>query len=185
MYHRTDEAIRGHVCSSFLALVLKQELEARMREAGIEAEWADVVRDLGRLSETMVELQGKQFAMRTQAQGAVPQIVRCVGASLPTVVRRCGGSAGQPVPIGRSSASKAGRDPIRTDLGGGVPPRKPYRAPSGHAAPCRTPDLTARAAARTGSGAMGPARDLFHPPAGCARPRLAAGFTREERGDEW
>ncbi len=84
---------------SFLALVLKQELGRRMREAGIEAEWADVVRDLGRLSETVVELQGKRFAVRTQAQGAVAQIVRCVGASLPPAVRRDDrGRTLQPVP---------------------------------------------------------------------------------------
>ena len=107
VYHRTDEAIRGHVFCSFLALVLKQELEARMREAGIEAEWADVVRDLGRLSETVVELQGKRFAVRTQAQGAVPQIVRCVGSSLPLVVRRVGGSAPQPAPESQEEASQA------------------------------------------------------------------------------
>ncbi len=99
VYHRTDEAIRGHVFCSFLALVLKQELGRRMREAGIEAEWADVVRDLGRLSETVVELQGKRFAVRTQAQGAVAQIVRCVGASLPPAVRRDDrGTTLQPVP---------------------------------------------------------------------------------------
>ena len=98
VYHRTDEAIRGHIFCSFLALVLKQELQARMQAAGIEAEWADVIRDLGRLSETEVELQGKRFAVRTQAQGAVAQIVRCVGASLPPVIRQCGGSDRQAQP---------------------------------------------------------------------------------------
>ena len=108
VYHRTDEAIRGHVFCSFLALVLKQELQRRMREAGIEAEWADVVRDLGRLSETVVELQGKRFAVRTQAQGAVAQIVRCVGASLPPAVRReGGGSAGAPAARPQERSSQA------------------------------------------------------------------------------
>ena len=37
-----------------------------MREAGIKAEWADVVRDLGRLSETVAERQGKRFAVQMQ-----------------------------------------------------------------------------------------------------------------------
>ena len=98
VYHRTDEAIRGHIFCSLLALVLKQELQARMQAAGIEAEWADVMRDLGRLSETEVELQGKRFAVRTQAQGAVAQIVRCAGASLPLVIRQCGRSAREAKP---------------------------------------------------------------------------------------
>ncbi len=87
VYHRRDETIRGHVFCSFLALVLKRELERRMREAGIEAEWADVVRDLDRLRETLVEAQGKRFALRTKAHGAVTDIVRCVGAKLPPVIQ--------------------------------------------------------------------------------------------------
>lgn len=98
VYHRRDEAIRGHIFCSFLALVLKQELQARMQAAGIEAEWADVIRDLGRLSETEVELQGKRFAVRTQAQGAVAQILRCVGARLPLVIRQCGRPAREAQP---------------------------------------------------------------------------------------
>ena len=68
--------------SSFLALLLKHELERRMREAGIKAEWADVVRDLGQLSETIVNLLGKRFRVRTQAQGVVVRIVRCMGVRL-------------------------------------------------------------------------------------------------------
>lgn len=87
VYHRRDETIRGHVFCSFLALVLKRELQRRMREAGIEAEWADVVRDLDRLRETLVEAQGKRFALRTKAHGAVTDIVRCVGAKLPPVIQ--------------------------------------------------------------------------------------------------
>jgi len=101
VYHRRDETIRGHVFCSFLALLLKQELERRMREAGIEAEWADVVRDLGRLSETIVDLQGKRFRVRTQAQGEVARIVRCVGARLPPAVQR------DRVPVERREAQPA------------------------------------------------------------------------------
>ena len=88
VYHQTDAAIRGHLFCSFLALVLRQELRQRMEAAGIEAEWADVMRDLGRLQETVLDLQGKRFAVRTQARGAVGRIATCVGARLPPVVRR-------------------------------------------------------------------------------------------------
>ena len=34
IYHKRDETIRGHVFCSFLALVLKQELESRMKRTG-------------------------------------------------------------------------------------------------------------------------------------------------------
>ena len=88
VYHRTDAAIRGHLFCSFLALVLRQELRQRMEAAGIEAEWADVMRDLGRLLETALELQGKRFVVRTQALGAVGRIATCVGVRMPPLVRR-------------------------------------------------------------------------------------------------
>ena len=60
----------------------------RSRRDRIEAEWADVVRDLSRLSETLVDLQGKRFRVRTQPTGEVARIVRRLGARLPPVVQR-------------------------------------------------------------------------------------------------
>lgn len=44
--HRRDETILLHAFCSLLVLLLKQELGRRMREAGVAAESADVVRDL-------------------------------------------------------------------------------------------------------------------------------------------
>jgi transposase len=35
LYHKCNETIRGHVFCSFLALVLKCELESRLRQAGV------------------------------------------------------------------------------------------------------------------------------------------------------
>ena len=61
VYHRPDAAIRGHLFWSCLALVLRQELRWRMQAA--------VIRDLDRLRETVLELQGKRFAARTRACG--------------------------------------------------------------------------------------------------------------------
>ena len=90
VYHRTDETIRGHVFCSFLALVLKKELERRLEAAGIEVEWGDLMRDLGRLRETEVELQGKRFVVRSKACGEVGKVAQCVGARLPATVRRVG-----------------------------------------------------------------------------------------------
>ena len=48
IYHKCDETIRGHVFCSFLALVLRQELQSRLEERGHEFEWADVIADLDR-----------------------------------------------------------------------------------------------------------------------------------------
>src|SRR5215213_9932484 len=56
IYHRCDETIRGHVFCSFLALVLRQELQARLEERGHELEWANVIGDLDRLQMVGVAL---------------------------------------------------------------------------------------------------------------------------------
>ncbi len=60
VFHRTDEAIRGHVFRSFLALVLRQDLQRRLREVGAAVEWADLIRGLARLQEMMVAHGGER-----------------------------------------------------------------------------------------------------------------------------
>src|SRR3954451_3240314 len=45
IYHASDAAIRGHVFCSFLALLLRKELDERCRTAGFRPEWGDVLRD--------------------------------------------------------------------------------------------------------------------------------------------
>ena len=48
IYHKLDETIRGHVACSFLALVLKKELEDRLAAANksARASWPAVIADL-------------------------------------------------------------------------------------------------------------------------------------------
>jgi len=46
---------RGPVCCSFLALVLRKELNRRREQAGHCFEWADVKQDLKLLQEIMIE----------------------------------------------------------------------------------------------------------------------------------
>src|SRR5690242_2182487 len=46
IYHKRDATIRGHVFCSFLALVLKQELESRLKQSDLEWEWKEVLRGL-------------------------------------------------------------------------------------------------------------------------------------------
>ena len=48
IYHKLDETIRGHVACSFLALVLKKELEDRLAVGAksARASWPDVIADL-------------------------------------------------------------------------------------------------------------------------------------------
>ncbi len=41
IFHKCDETIRGHVFCSFLALLLRQELEERLARKEWKLEWAD------------------------------------------------------------------------------------------------------------------------------------------------
>jgi transposase len=88
IYHKCDETIRGHVFCSFLALVLRQELQARLQERGHELEWADVIQDLDRLQIVEVEQDGKRFLLRTEAQGTCGKVFQAVGVALPPTVQQ-------------------------------------------------------------------------------------------------
>ncbi|MGI9450808.1 MAG: IS1634 family transposase [Geminicoccaceae bacterium] len=87
VYHSSDAAIRGHVFCSFLALVLRKELQARCEKAGIKPEWRDVLRDLDRLQEIIIQHNGDPIILRTQTQGAVGPIFKAAGIALPKNIR--------------------------------------------------------------------------------------------------
>jgi transposase len=88
IFHRRDETIRGHVFCSFLALVLRQELQSRLEERGHEFEWADVIRDLDRLQVVDVEQDGKRFRLRSEVQGTCGTVFQVVGVALPPTVQQ-------------------------------------------------------------------------------------------------
>ena len=88
VFHKTDATICGHVFCSFLALVLRDALFRRMERAGVTAEWADILRDLNALTETVIAHDGKRFAVRSAAVGVAGRIARCVGVRLPKAGRR-------------------------------------------------------------------------------------------------
>jgi hypothetical protein len=87
IFHKYDETIRGHVFCSFLALVLRKELEDRLAAAGHNFEWADIVQDLERLSETEIEQDGKVYWLRNPAPGCAGPVLRTLGVALPPLVR--------------------------------------------------------------------------------------------------
>ena len=88
IFHKTDATICGHVFCSFLALVLRDELLRRMDNAGVRAEWNDILRDLHALTETTMTYKGKSFVVRSNPVGVAGKIAQCVGVRLPNTVRR-------------------------------------------------------------------------------------------------
>ena len=98
IYHRCDETIRGHVFCSFLAIVSRQELEARLAQRGDEWEWADVIADLDRLQLAAVGQDGKRFLLRSAVQGTCGSVFQAAGVAVPPTVQRVG-----PPPRGREA----------------------------------------------------------------------------------
>ncbi len=88
IYHKCDETIRGHVFCSFLALVLRQELQSRLEKQGHEFEWAEVIGDLDRLQRIEVEQDGKRFLLRSEVQGTCGKVFQAVGVALPPTVQQ-------------------------------------------------------------------------------------------------
>ena len=95
--YRCDEMIRGHVFCSFMALVLRQELQARLEGRGHESEWADVIGDLDRLQLVEVDQDGKRFLLRSEVQGTCGRVFQAVGVAMPPTVQQAPISPAGPV----------------------------------------------------------------------------------------
>src|SRR3974390_3161498 len=88
IFHKVDETIRGHVSCSFLALVLKKELEERIADLGRKGSWPDILADLDSLTETKVEQDDKCFLLRSPPRPAASLALAAAGVALPPTVRQ-------------------------------------------------------------------------------------------------
>lgn len=86
IYHQADETIRGHVFFSFLALVLRKELNRRLEKAGYSFEWADIKQDLKSLQEITLEEKGKCLANRGECRGVCGKVFQAVGVAIPPTI---------------------------------------------------------------------------------------------------
>jgi hypothetical protein len=106
IFHQSDAAIAGHLFCSFLALLLRKELDERLTAAGVNAEWDDIVRDLDRVEQVIIEQGPKRFVLRPQAPGCAGAVFKAVGVALPPLIRQ--------IPTGPSPQAE-------------VPPSPPHR----------------------------------------------------------
>ena len=91
IFHQSDAAIAGHLFCSFLALLLRKELDERLAAAGVTGEWNDIVRDLDRVEQVTLEQGGKCFVLRPQAPGCAGAVFKAVGVALPPLVQQLTG----------------------------------------------------------------------------------------------
>jgi transposase len=87
IYHRCNETIRGHVFCSFLALLLKTELERRLKFANLQCEWAQVIRGLEALQQVEATFQDKRFVLRSQLTSEASAALRATGVAAPPTLR--------------------------------------------------------------------------------------------------
>jgi Transposase DDE domain len=87
IFHKSDDAIRGHVFCSFLALVLRKALEDRLQTKGYRLEWDHILNDLDGLQEVEISLDGKAYTLRTETKGTIGKVFQACGVSLPPTLR--------------------------------------------------------------------------------------------------
>jgi hypothetical protein len=87
IYHSSDAAIRARVFCSFLALVLRKELDEGCQIARLRPEWADVLRELDRGQEIELNKNGRKIIMRTPAIGIIGPLFKAARVALPANIR--------------------------------------------------------------------------------------------------
>ena len=87
VYHQNDANIAGHVFCSFLALVLRKELDRRLTENKHRFEWNDIKLDLKALKQLEIEEDGKRFAIRSECKGVCGKIFQSVRVALPPTIK--------------------------------------------------------------------------------------------------
>ena len=87
IFHQKDCTIRGHVFCSFLALVLRKELDERLLRAGHRFEWAQIKQDLKALQRVTIEEDGRRLSIRSQCQGVCGKIFQSVGVAIPPTIQ--------------------------------------------------------------------------------------------------
>ena len=88
VFHQTDDAIRGHMFCSFLALTLQKALFERLEQAELQESWNDIVRDLRAVTETQIEQDHKRLAVRSRITETAAGVFRAVGLRIPPVIRQ-------------------------------------------------------------------------------------------------
>lgn len=87
IFHKCDETIRGHVFCSFLALILRKELEKKLEKQGHVFEWGHIKQDLEALVEVEIKENGCRMAVRSRSLGVCGKVFQAVGVAMPATIR--------------------------------------------------------------------------------------------------
>lgn len=84
-HHKKSDNVLGHIFACFLALYLAALLRRRLAEAGVEAQWDEVIRDLSDVRAVTVLLDGERYLLRTAVRGCAGRVFQAVGVKLPAL----------------------------------------------------------------------------------------------------
>jgi transposase len=87
IFHKLDRTIRGHVFCSFLAILMRRELERRLELRGSSFEWGDVLRDISSVEEVTAEISEKQIIFRSELKGCAGKVFKAAGVAVPPTIR--------------------------------------------------------------------------------------------------
>ncbi|BBF93870.1 transposase [Blastochloris tepida] len=122
IFHSSDAAIRGHVFCSFLALLMRAELDELYNDGVLE--WAALLRELDRLQQVRLRHREVDWLVRTDATPAVSDLFRRVRIALPPRARQA--KPPDPEPAPKPALKRRGR-PRRS----ATPPRISPKITSG------------------------------------------------------
>jgi transposase len=90
IYHQRDRQCVGHIVASFLALRLEVDLQRALDERSVEVSWPDLMGDLKQLQSVRMEMNGRNYLIRTDLVGSAYQAFMAAGVKIPPHVQLIG-----------------------------------------------------------------------------------------------
>ena len=87
VYHKLDRTIRGHIFCSFLAILIRRELERRLERRGYNLEWNEILQDIASVEEVTAEISNKKIIFRSELKGCAGKVFQATGVAVPPTVR--------------------------------------------------------------------------------------------------
>ena len=84
IFHHRDDTSIGHIVAGFLALRLEVDLQRRFEDKGIDVSWPTVMQDLGQVRAVHVELDGRNYLLRTDLKGTAHHAFTAAGVRPPS-----------------------------------------------------------------------------------------------------
>ena len=83
VYHKYESTIKGHLFISFLGILLKYELERRLRDKGMKLEWSDILRDTLGVEIVHVKVGNKGYTLKLPIKGVAGKVFQAVRVKMP------------------------------------------------------------------------------------------------------